>query len=71
MSPHLQNRIISINNYETVRVVLNDSKLKNNPVYVSKMFNIPLEKIIAIIDEYDRTGCVILNSKINGRYKID
>lgn len=71
MSPHLSNKNIGIQEYDSIRIILNDSKLIKNPVYASRAFNIPLEKVKAIIEEYEKSGCIILNSKMNGRYKID
>lgn len=71
MSPHISNKNTGIQEYDSIRIILNDSKLIKNPVYASSVFNIPLAKVKAIIEEYEKSGCIILNSKMNGRYKID
>lgn len=64
MSPHLQNRVISKWNYEMYRTILNYSKLKDNTKYTSNVFKIDEKRLIAVIDEFDKTGCVIIKSKL-------
>mgnify|MGYP003464132842 FL=1 len=65
MSPHLQNRIIAKSEYETFRVILRDSKLIKCPQYVSQSFKISLSHVNAVIDEFNESGCVIIQSKMN------
>lgn len=71
MEAHLQNRIISKWNYEMYRTILFDSKLKVNTKYTAQAFKIDEGNLCAVIEEYEKSGCIILNSKMNGRYKIN
>lgn len=64
MSPHLQNRIISKWKYEMYRVILNDSKLIKNTKYTSEVFKIEERRLIAVVEEFNKTGCVIIQSKL-------
>ena len=64
MSPHLQNRIIAKSEYETFRVILNDSKLIKSTQYVSQSFKISLAHVNAVIDEYNESGCVKKKTKM-------
>lgn len=65
MSPHLKLRIISRNNFNMFRMILNDSKLIENIKYASTVFNVAEANMSAIITEYKETGCVIIQSKMN------
>jgi len=65
MSPHLQNRTITRTEFETFRVILRDSKLIKDPVYTSRVFGIELPRLLTIIAEYDASGCLIIQSRIN------
>jgi hypothetical protein len=65
MSQHLRNKIINKGDYETFRIVLNDSKLINNPRYVSQSFKLSLSYVEGVIKEFSQTGCIIMQSKIN------
>lgn len=64
MSPHLQNRVIPKWKYEMFRVILNDSKLIKNTKYTSEVFKIEERRLIAVIEEYEKTRCVIIQSKL-------
>ena len=65
MNTNIQNRIIAKSEFETFRVILRDSKLIKCPQYVSQSFKISLAHVNAVIDEYNKSGCVIIQSKMN------
>ena len=65
MNTHLHNGIIAKSEYETFRVILNDSKLIKSPQYVSQSFKISLAHVNAVIEEFNTTGFVIVSSKMN------
>lgn len=46
------------------RTILNDSRLIANIKYTANAFKIEEKRLIAIVDEYEKTGCVILQSKL-------
>lgn len=65
----LISNIIAKHEYNTFKVILNDSKLLKNTRYVSQSFNINHSRIKAVIDEFNISGCVIIKSKMNyGKY---
>ena len=61
----IQNNTIARHEFEMFKVILNDSKLSKNATYVSQSFKVNIDRVRAIFDEYNMTGCVIVNSKIN------
>jgi len=60
-----QNNTIARHEFEMFKVILNYSKLSKNATYVSQSFKVNLDRVRAIFEEYNITGCVIVNSKIN------
>lgn len=65
MSPHIRNRVISKYEWNMLEVILRDSKLIQNPIYTSRVFNIELPRLLNIIAEYDSSGCLIIQSRMN------
>jgi len=61
----IPNNAISPYEYETIRVILKDSKLIKNVEYTSRHFKIDHTRLCGIINEFEESGCVILQSKIN------
>ena len=61
----IQNNTIARHEFEMFRVILNDSKLSKNASYVSQSFKLNIDRVRAIFEEYNISGCVIVNSKIN------
>jgi hypothetical protein len=61
----IQNNTIARHEFEMFRVILNDSKLIRNAQYTSESFKVNIDRVRAIFEEYNITGCVIVNSKIN------
>jgi hypothetical protein len=59
------NNTIARHEFEMFKVILNDSKLIKNAEYVSQSFKVNIDRVNAIFNEYNVTGCVIINSKIN------
>lgn len=71
MSQNIKNKIIPRTDFNMWRTILNDSKLIKSPKYISESFNIPYVKVTAVLDEFEASGCVIIQSKLNGRYNIN
>ena len=65
MNTNIHKGIIAKSEYETFRVILRDSKLIKCPQYVSQSFKISLSHVNAVIDEFNESGCVIIQSKMN------
>jgi len=72
MNPTLRNRVISKYEWNMLEVILRDSKLIKDPVYTARVFGIELPRLLTIIAEYDASGCLIIQSRMNyNRKKID
>lgn len=65
MSPHLRNRVISKYEWNMLEVILRDSKLIKNTAYTARVFDIELPRLLTIIAEFDTTGCIIIQSRMN------
>lgn len=51
--------------YETLEAVLNDDKLRYNPPYAARVMRVSEKKILHMLDEYNKTGCFVVASKLN------
>ncbi len=55
----------NIVHYETLEFILNDDKLRYNPIYAAKVTGLKESKIQAMLDEYNKERCFIAGSKMN------
>lgn len=65
MTQSLRNRVISKYEWNMLEVILRDSKLIKNPEYTARVFNIELPRLLTVIAEYDASGCLIIQSRMN------
>jgi anaerobic selenocysteine-containing dehydrogenase len=50
--------------YEALEFILNDDKLRYDTEYASKIMNLPEKKILKMLEEYNKTGCFVVASKL-------
>ena len=65
MTPTLRNRVISKYEWNMLEVILRDSKLIKDPKYTARVFGIELDRLLTIIAEYDASGCLVIQSRMN------
>jgi hypothetical protein len=58
-------RVHNIVFYEILEIILNDDKLRYNTPYASKIMGITETKLLRMLDEFNKTGCFVVESKIN------
>jgi hypothetical protein len=65
MQPAMTLPTVARCDYQTWKLILNDSNLSRNVTNVSESFGINFNKANAIIQEYKESGCIIMQSKLN------
>lgn len=58
-------RFHSIKHFETLLIIVHNEKLRNNIPLAAKDFRISEPKLRTMIDEYNKSGCFIVASKMN------
>lgn len=65
MSPEKLWNTVPRSDYRMWQMILKDSKMSKNIQNVSASFGVKKQKAEAIIEEYQLTGCMIIQSKMN------
>lgn len=65
MSPCHRNRVISKWEWNMMEVILRDSKLIKDPEYTARVLKFELPRLLGVIAEFDASGCLIIQSRMN------
>jgi hypothetical protein len=65
MQPEYLRKTVSIRTYNAWNVILKDNKLRENHTLIHIYHGFSRKKIQAVTEEFNNSGCVVMQSKLN------
>ena len=65
MQPEYLRKTVSRTSFDTWNTILKDAKLKENHTLIRTYHGFSRKKIKAVMDEFNKSGCVVMQSKMN------
>lgn len=65
MQPEYLRKTVSMTSFNAWNTILKDSKLRDNHTLIHVYHGFSRKKIKAVTDEFNKSGCIIMQSKMN------